>query len=89
MRWKELVKSHQPPVQPDVPESVPLYLRECQSFQTGNTQVDNKGNNSSGAAVEEEASHMGGEQMVFLNLTAKVCLRYIVRCGTVLFLQPV
>lgn len=75
MKWKELMRTYQPPLDPDVPESVPLYLRECQSFRTNNDPTEDVGNRLSGAAVEEvDTSHMGDEQLVFLNLTAKVCL---------------
>jgi len=70
------MRTYQPPLEPDVPESVPLYLRECQSFPINNDPIADVENRLSGAAVEEvdESSHMGDEQLVFLNLTAKVCL---------------
>ena len=76
MRWKELMKTYQLPLQPDAPESIPLYLRECQNFHTNNDQAEEAaGSRLSDAAVEEErASHVGHDQLVFLNLTAKVCL---------------
>lgn len=74
MRWKELVKTYQPRLQPDTPESIPLYLRECRSLHVNNEQTEAVRERLSGAAVEEEASHMGDDQLVFLNLTAKVCL---------------
>ena len=76
MKWKELMRTYQPPLEPDVPESVPLYLRECQSFHINNDPTVGVGNRLSGATVKEVdvSSHMGEEQLVFLNLTAKVCL---------------
>jgi len=72
MKWKELMNTYQPPVEPDVPESVPLYLRECQNFHIDNDPTVGV----TVAAVEEVdvSSHMGDKQLVFLNLTAKVCL---------------
>ncbi|KAJ7393816.1 hypothetical protein OS493_003482 [Desmophyllum pertusum] len=72
MRWKELVKTYQPRLQPDTPESIPLYLRECRSLHVNNEQTEAVRERLSGAAVEEEASHMGDDQLVFLNLTAKL-----------------
>lgn len=76
MKWKELMRTYQPPPEPDVPESVPLYLRECQNFHINNDPTASVENRLCGAAVEEVdvSSHMGDEQLVFLNLTAKVCL---------------
>ena len=78
MKWKELMRTYQPPLEPDMPESVPLYLRECQNFHINNDPTADVENRLSGAAVEdvEASSHMGDEQLVFLNLTAKVCLHY-------------
>ena len=70
-RWKELVQTCQPPVDPDVPESIPLYLRECQSCDTNDEQTNTDRDQLS------SASRVGEDQLVFLNLTAKVCLRYL------------
>ena len=53
---------------PDVPESIPLYLRECKNNQINNTVRDDVTDGLSKEVVDEE-------QMVFLNLTAKVRLR--------------
>lgn len=64
MRWKELLKNYKPPVDPDVPESIPLYLRECKNNQINNTVRDDVTDGLSKEVVDEE-------QMVFLNLTAK------------------
>jgi len=76
MKWKELLRTHQPPLDPDVPESVPLYLRECQNFHLNNDPTVGVENRLSGAAIGEVdvSSHMGDKQLVFLKLTAKVCL---------------
>ena len=68
MRWKELLKNYKPPVDPDVRESIPLYLRECKNNQINNTVRDDVTDGLSKEVVDEE-------QMVFLNLTAKVRLR--------------
>ena len=75
-KWKELMRTYQPPLEPDVPETVPLYLRECQNFHINNDPTAAVENRLSGAAAEEmdASSHAGDEQLVFLNLTAKVCL---------------
>ena len=75
-KWKELMRTYQPPLEPDVPETVPLYLRECQNFHINNDPTAAVENRLSGAAAEEmdASSHVGDEQLVFLNLTAKVCL---------------
>lgn len=76
-KWKELMRTYQPPLEPDVPETVPLYLRECQNFHINNDPTADVENRLSGAAVRVEemdaSSHVGDEQLVFLNLTAKVC----------------
>ena len=53
---------------PDVPESIPLYLREYKNNQINNTVRDDVTDGLSKEVVDEE-------QMVFLNLTAKVRLR--------------
>lgn len=69
-RWKELLKTYKPPVDPDVPESIPLYLRECTSKQTSSTLGDDVGDGlPSGEAHEGDS--LTGDQMVFLKLTAK------------------
>ena len=70
MRWKELVQTYQPPVEPDVPESVPVYLRECQSCNTNHDQTNAE------RSREQEVSLVGEDQLVFLSLTAKVCLAF-------------
>ena len=83
IRWKELLKTYQPPVQPDIPESIPLYLRECQNCHVNNDQlgVGVAGNGLPADTVEEmEPSHVGNDQLVFLNLTAKVCLGQLYNC---------
>ena len=71
------MRTYQPPLEPDVPETVPLYLRECQNFHINNDPTADVENRISGAAVCAEemnaSSHTGDEQLVFLNLTAKVC----------------
>lgn len=75
-KWKELMRTYQPPLEPDVPETVPLYLRECQNFHINNDPTADVENRLSGAAVHVEemdaSSHVGDEQLVFLNLTAKL-----------------
>ena len=73
MRWKELIESYQPPVDPEVPESIPLYLRECQACNASNSQTNTERNQVSGTTAEQKASQVGEDQLVFLNLTAKVC----------------
>ena len=68
------MKTYKPPVDPDVPESIPLYLRECTSKQTSSTLGDDVGDGlPSGEAHEGDS--LTGDQMVFLKLTAKVCVR--------------
>ena len=71
MRWKELVQTYQPPVESDVPESIPLYLKECQACNSNLNQSQNHQSESS--TVAEQKSRVAGEdQLVFLTLTAKV-----------------
>ena len=71
MRWKELVQTYQPPVESDVPESIPLYLKECQACNSNLNQAQNHQSESS--TVAEQKSPVAGEdQLVFLTLTAKV-----------------
>ena len=71
MRWKDLMQTFRPPVEPDLPESIPLYLRECQSHNN-HDQANDERNQLSVAAAEQDVSQVGEDQLVFLNLTAKV-----------------
>lgn len=68
MRWKELVQTFEPPVNPDIPESIPLYLRECQSCNAELNELNAQGNHEQGVPL------VGEDRVVFLTLTAKVCL---------------
>lgn len=71
IRWKELVQTYQPPVESDVPESIPLYLKECQACNSNLNQAQNHQSESS--TVAEQKSPVAGEdQLVFLTLTAKL-----------------
>ena len=78
MRWKELIQSYQPPVDPEVPESIPLYLRECQVCNASNSQTNTERDQLSETTAEQKASQVGEDQLVFLNLTAKVCFRFLI-----------
>jgi len=71
MRWKDLMQTFRPPVEPDLPESIPLYLRECQSHNN-HDQANDERNQLSAAAAEQDVSQVGEDQLVFLNLTAKL-----------------
>ena len=71
MRWKELVQTYQPPVESDVPESIPLYLKECQACNSNLNQAPNHQSESSTGA-EQKSPVAGEDQLVFLTLTAKV-----------------
>ena len=71
-RWKELITAYECDVKPGVPETSPLYLRECQSFNGETHQDYQQSVGLSGTAVET----LGKDQIVFLNLTAKVCSKF-------------
>lgn len=71
MRWKELVQTYQPPVESDVPESMPLYLKEYEACNSNLNQLQNHQSQSSTVA-EQKSAVAGEDQLVFLTLTAKV-----------------
>lgn len=68
-RWKELMQTYQPPAEPGIPESIPLYLRECWTCDGADPHEQDK---SCGTIAEQKAAHVGEDQLVFLNLTAKL-----------------
>lgn len=70
-RWKGLVDAYKPPVEPDIPESMPLYLKEFQDCNTDLNQSE-RDRLLEVAIVEQKASLEGEDQLVFLNFTAKL-----------------
>ena len=63
--------AYKPPVEPDIPESMPLYLKEFQDCNTDLNQSE-RYRLLEAAIVEQKASLEGEDQLVFLNFTAKV-----------------
>lgn len=53
---------------PDIPESIPLYLRECQNCNAELNKPNAEGNH------EQKVPLVGEDRVVFLTFTAKVCL---------------
>lgn len=72
------MQTYQPPAEPGIPESIPLYLRECWTCDGAHPHEQDKSERnqyeSCGTIAEQKAAHVGEDQLVFLNLTAKVCI---------------